>query len=310
MHSKRTLIIGSRGSKLALTQAQWVMDELARRFSDVVFHIKVITTKGDVYRELPLARMGGKGIFTKELENALLDGVVDLAVHSLKDLPTEVHPELEICAIPKREDPHDALICRSPGGLDALPTRAKVGTSSLRRRAQLLAVRPDLQMVEFRGNLDTRLRKLAEGGVDAIVVALAGLQRLGITQENMQVLPYDVMLPAAGQGGLAVEVRKRDMDTQHIVRAIEDDATRRCVEAERALLAALEGGCRVPIGTLAQMENSCLRLYAVVCSPDGRTVVRGQLSGPPSDAVRIGTELAKRLRQQGADRILASVRCI
>ena len=307
--SKRTFIIGTRGSKLALTQTQWVVGELRRRFPAITFEIKTITTKGDVHRDLPFASVGGKGLFTKEIENALLAGEAALAVHSMKDLPTEIHPELEIGAVPAREDPHDVLISRRPGGLAALPQGATIGTSSLRRRAQLLAARPDLEIQEFRGNLDTRLRKLAEGGLDAIVVAHAGLNRLHVQPENLQVIPYDIMLPAVGQGALAVEIRKDDAEARGVVAAIDDPATHRCVEAERALLAGLEGGCQVPIGAIAEpTSDGQIHLRAVVCSLDGRTAVRGELRGAAEAAAQVGAELAKKLRDEGAERILEAVR--
>ena len=306
--SQGVVLIGSRGSRLALAQANWVAGELSRRRPDRSFQIKTITTKGDVHRDLPFARVGGKGIFTKEIEQALLAGEVALAVHSMKDLPTDLHPDLTIGAVPAREDPHDVLISRTPGGLDALPKNARIGTSSLRRRAQLLAVRPDLEIQEFRGNLDTRLRKLAEGGLDAIVVAHAGLNRLSVRPQNMQPLPFEVMLPAVGQGALAVEVRKDDSEASRLVAAMDDATTRRCVEAERALLAGLEGGCQVPIGAIAETEGATLRLRAVICSLDGRTVIRGELRGNASDATQIGSNLAKKLRAEGAAAILASIR--
>jgi len=306
--SKRTFIIGTRGSKLALTQTQWVVGELRRRFPAITFEIKTITTKGDVHRDLPFASVGGKGLFTKEIENALLAGEAALAVHSMKDLPTEMHPDLDIGAVPEREDPHDVLISRAPGGLQALPQGAKIGTSSLRRRAQLLAARPDLEVQEFRGNLDTRLRKLAEGRLDAIVVAHAGLNRLHLAPQNLQVIPYNIMLPAVGQGALAVEIRKGDAEARRVVSALDDAATRRCVEAERALLAGLEGGCQVPIGAIAEPAgNGQIHLRAVVCSLDGRTVVRGEMRGAVDDATRIGAELARRLLADGAEKILASL---
>ena len=259
-------------------------------------------------RDLPLAQVGGKGIFTKEIEHALLSGEVALAVHSMKDLPTEMHPDLDIGAVPEREDPHDVLISRAPGGLQALPQGAKIGTSSLRRRAQLLAARPDLEVQEFRGNLDTRLRKLAEGRLDAIVVAHAGLNRLHLAPQNLQVIPYNIMLPAVGQGALAVEIRKGDAEARRVVSALDDAATRRCVEAERALLAGLEGGCQVPIGAIAEPAgNGQIHLRAVVCSLNGRTMVRGEMRGAVDDATRIGAELARRLLADGAEKILASL---
>jgi hydroxymethylbilane synthase len=225
----------------------------------------------------------------------------------MKDLPTQLPPGLEIGAVPKREDPHDVLISRAHGGLDALPKGAKIGTSSLRRRAQLLAVRPDLEIQEFRGNLDTRLRKLAEGGLDAIVVAAAGLHRLQVKPKHVHVLPYEMMLPAVSQGALGIEIRAGDPEVRRFVGALDDAATRRCVEAERALLAALGGGCQVPIGAIAEpTEGGQLRLRAVICSLDGRTVIRGELCGHLSEAAEVATELTKDLRSQGADKILAS----
>ena len=295
------LIIASRGSQLALWQARWVQRQLSALGHPS--RIQIVKTTGDKITEVPLAQVGGKGLFTREIEEALLDGRAHLAVHSLKDLPTELPPGLRLAAIPPREDPRDAIAGRR---LADLPKGAKVGTSSLRRAAQLRHLRPDLKIEPVRGNLDTRLRKLAEGRYDAIVLACAGLQRLGWEDRIAEILPPETMCPAVGQGALAIEAPGA-ADASIPWEKLDDPATRAAVTAERALLAALGGGCQVPIGALGTVADGWLSLRAIVISPDGARLVRGQRQGPPEDAARIGRELGEALLGAGAADILESV---
>jgi hydroxymethylbilane synthase len=291
------LVIGSRGSQLALWQAHWIEERLAALGFES--RIEIIRTTGDNVTSVPLGSIGGKGLFTKEIEDALLAGQIDLAVHSLKDLPTEIPAGLEIAAIPEREDPRDALVGRA---LAALRPGAKVGTSSLRRTSQLRRLRPDLEIESIRGNVDTRLRKLDEGQYEAIVLAAAGLTRLGWSARIAETLPPDVMCPAVGQGALAVETRAGD---GMACRPLDHAATRAAVTAERSLLSALGGGCATPIGAHARVDGAGLSLLAVVLSPDGAEAVRDRMEGDAADAARIGRELGERLLANGAARILS-----
>jgi hydroxymethylbilane synthase len=296
------LTIGSRGSQLALWQARWVQARVEALGESA--RIEIIKTTGDKITDVPLAQVGAKGLFTKEIEDALLEGRIDLAVHSLKDLPTEIPPGLVLAAIPAREDPRDAFI---GSRLADLAPGAKVGTSSLRRAAQLRALRPDLQIEPLRGNLDTRLRKLDEGQYQAIVLAAAGLKRLGWEQRITEWLDPEVLCPAVGQGALAIETRDDGGRAFEICRRLDDAATRAAVAAERALLAALGGGCQVPIGCHATIEDGRLRVRAVVASPNGDRVVRREKSGPAEDAARLGATLARELLSASAREILESV---
>lgn len=296
------LRIGSRGSKLALWQAEWVARELARLGESA--RIEIIRTTGDKMTDAALAQVGGKGLFTREIEEALLAGRIDLAVHSLKDLPTALPEGLELAAVPAREDARDAVVGRP---LSRLEPGARVGTSSLRRTAQLRLLRPDLIIEPVRGNVDTRLRKLAEGRYEAIVLALAGLRRLGWEERVAEILPLETMLPAVGQGALAIETREGDGVARAACRPLEDADTRRAVTAERALLAALGGGCQVPIAAHAEIFGGALRLRAAVISPDGIQAVRDEIRGAPDDAEELGRELARRLLASGAQAILEAV---
>jgi hydroxymethylbilane synthase len=295
------LIIGSRGSKLALWQANWVRERLEALGSPC--RLEIIKTTGDKIADVPLAKVGTKGLFTKEIEEALLAGRIDLAVHSLKDLPTELPAGLRLAAIPPREDARDALVGRR---LEELAAGAKVGTSSLRRVAQLRAARPDLIIEPVRGNLDTRLRKLGGGQYDALVLAAAGLKRLGWEDRIAEYLPESVMCPAVGQGALAIETREEGEAAQ-VCGQLDDACTRAAVEAERAVLRALGGGCQVPIGAHARLTGGQLRLLGVVVTPDGARIVRRESSGPVSDAVSLGTELGNELLAGGAAEILEQV---
>lgn len=308
--TKKTIVIGSRGSKLAMTQSQWVKSRLEELDPNLEITIQRIVTKGDKITDVALARIGGKGLFTKELEVALQDGRIDMAVHSLKDLPTELPEGLTIAAVPEREDPHDLLICRNDcGSIHDLPRGGKLGTSSLRRRAQLLALRPDLEVGDLRGNLDTRLKKLETTGLDAIIVAKAGVRRLGVFRDSYCTIPFDELLPAVGQGALGIEGRKGDDEMRDILFFIDHLPTRHAVEAERTLMFELEGGCQVPIGAIGRhTADGTLELDAVVCSLDGSRTVRDRHSGPAEGAEDIGRTLAGRLLDMGAREILREIR--
>ena len=297
------LRIGSRGSQLALWQANYIADLL--RDQGHIVDIDVIKTTGDKITDVALAKVGTKGMFTKEIEEAMLDRRVDLAVHSLKDLPTELAPEFVIAAVPEREDPRDAFVSARYSRIEELPAMARVGTSSLRRQAQLHAVRGDLQIIPLRGNVDTRLRKLRSGEFDAIILASAGVSRLGLTDSVRMRLDPEQMCPAAGQGALGIEARSVDSATISALKCLDHAPTRAAVECERAALNALGGGCQVPIGAYARHENGKLFLKAVVASPDGEEIVRERRSG--SDPQTLGKEVGEALLAKGAGRILESV---
>ena len=297
-------IIGTRGSKLAMTQTRAMAALLGRAHPSVRFTIQTITTRGDVVLDKALPAIGGKGLFTTEIERALLAGDVHLAVHSLKDLPTELPDGLCVAAAPKREDPRDVLATRDGAALADLPRGTVVGTSSLRRQAQLLAHRPDLTVRDLRGNVDTRLRKLQEGQVDAAILAAAGLVRLGLLDDSMAPLPTDVMLPAVGQGALAIEAAT-DTPFAGLAASIADADTTDCVKAERALLEALGGGCHVPIaGHATVAADGRLCLVGLVSSTDGSRVARDTVVGPRQSPEAIGAQLAERLLRMGAKAIL------
>ena len=297
------LRIGSRGSQLALWQANHISGLLQARGHEV--KLEIIKTTGDKITDVALAKVGTKGMFTKEIEEALLDGRVDLAVHSLKDLPTELAPEFEVAAITKRENPCDAFLARHFDSIDDLPQRSRVGTSSLRRQAQLKAIRSDLNIFPLRGNVDTRLRKLEDGEYDAIILASAGLNRLGRTEWIRAILPVEVMCPAVGQGALGIEIRSGDQATRVHLEFLNDVAARAATTCERALLNQLGGGCQVPIGAYAEVQNGMLHLTAVVARPDGSSMVREQESG--SDPQRLGETVGKRLLARGGEEILREV---
>jgi len=297
------LRIGSRGSQLALWQANHIADLLRARGHRV--ELEIIKTTGDKITDVALAKVGTKGMFTKEIEEALVENRVDLAVHSLKDLPTELAGNFEIAAITERENPRDVFCSVKFAGIDALPQGAKVGTSSLRRQAQLMAIRPDLQILPLRGNVDTRLRKLEEGEYDAIILAAAGLNRLGKMQLVRQVIPVDVMTPAAGQGALGIEIRQGDAGTRSQISFLDDAAARATTTCERALLNKLGGGCQVPIGAFAEVQNGRIRLHALVAHPDGTKVLRESRDG--DDPVRLGDEVGEILLRRGGDAILEEV---
>jgi hydroxymethylbilane synthase len=300
----RPLRIGTRGSALALWQAKSIAEAL-RQSGGVETELVIIKTSGDKFQQTSFSQMGTKGVFIKELEDALLERHVDLAVHSMKDLPTEMPDGLTIAAICKREDVRDALLSSAGSTLDTLAHGARVGTSSLRRQSQLLHARNDLRMIEIRGNVDTRIEKLKRGDYDAIVLAKAGLDRLGLSANITQVLPQEVSLPAAGQGAIGVEARAGDAETLHVLRLLNDDETRSSVNAERAALAGLEGGCQVSIGAWGRVEQGQLLLDVAVLSPDGEQRIWEKRSGSPEEAESIGARVAHKLIERGAATLLA-----
>lgn len=309
---RRTLIVGTRGSPLARAQAERVASRIRTRWPEMECAIRVFRTRGDREGEQPLPEIGGKGLFTEELEAALRNGEIDFAVHSLKDLPTTLEDGLTLGAIPEREDPRD-IWCVRDGAAPRHPREAspgfRIGTSSLRRRAQCLALQPEAEVVPIRGNVETRLAKLTSGKYDAIILAAAGLVRLGIaTPGHAIALEPPEWLPAPGQGALAVECRAHDGPILALLGALEDPTARWEAEAERALLSALEGGCEVPLGALARIDGSRLQLWAFVATPDGRRLVRGHAEGPAREAPAIGRRLAADLRARGGEDILRSLR--
>jgi hydroxymethylbilane synthase len=305
--SRSTLILGTRGSKLAVHQSQWVQARLQELAPGLTISLKRIQTSGDKILDVPLAKIGGKGLFVKEIEDALLSREIDLAVHSMKDVPTALPEGLDILCVPPREDPRDALITRDGCRLDQLKLGAKIGTSSLRRQAQLLHYRSDFVIEMLRGNLDTRLRKLREGQFDAIVLAAAGLRRLGWDAEITEYLPVHLSLPAIAQGALGIEARSDDPVVRDLLSRFEHRPTRITVTAERALLHRLEGGCQVPIAAHAVLEDERLTLDGLVASVDGRRVIRHQIQGPQAEAQYLGTRLAERLLADGGDVILKEI---
>jgi hydroxymethylbilane synthase len=290
-----------------LWQAEWVQRQLNAIAPDISVILKRIQTSGDKIQDVPLAKIGGKGLFVKEIEEALLRQEIDLAVHSMKDVPSVLPEGLEIICVPEREDPRDALIAREGHSLEKLPVGGRVGTSSLRRQAQLLHVRPDLKIAVLRGNVDTRLRKVRENHFDAIILAASGLKRLGWDQEVTEYLSVDVSLPAIGQGSLGLEGRKDDVFVRDLVAQFEHRPTRIAVTAERALLTRLEGGCQVPIAGYATLQGDTLTLDGLVASLDGKRYIRQALSGPAGEAGSIGTRLAEQLLESGAQPILQEI---
>src|ERR1700723_2664923 len=299
------LRIGSRGSQLALWQANHISALLRARGHEV--EIEIVHTTGDKITDVALAMVGTKGMFTKEIEEALADGRVDLAVHSLKDLPTDLPPGFEIAAITKREDARDAFCSRLYSNVENLPRGARVGTSSLRRQAQLKATRPDLHICPLRGNVDTRLRKLEQGEYDAIILASAGLKRLGRTESIKQIFAAEIMCPAAGQGALGIEVREGDSATREQFLFLDDVTVRAATTCERALLNRLGGGCQVPIGAFAEMRNGNLHLEAIVADPDGSKLLRESREGKFSDPEKLGNDVGDALLKRGGDEILEAV---
>jgi hydroxymethylbilane synthase len=303
--SKPLIKIGSRGSRLALWQAEWVQSQLQGKGLRV--EIQKIKTTGDKILDVPLAKIGGKGLFVKEIEEALIRKEIDLAVHSMKDMPSEIPEPLHLAAIPRREDPRDAVISRESLNIAGLPRGATIGTSSLRRQTQLSAFRSDLKFVMLRGNLDTRLRKLEEGNYDAIILAAAGLHRLGWEQQITEYLSPEILLPAIGQGALGIECRRDDPRTNALIGFLNDSETVCTVSAERAMLIRLEGGCQVPIGGYATLSEDRVTLRGLVASLDGREIIRESQTADASEASTLGIAVAESLLAKGADRILREI---
>ncbi len=305
----RKITIGTRGSKLALWQTELVKRKLLEIFPELEFEVKIIKTKGDKILDSPLSKIGDKGIFTREIETELLKGEIDIAVHSLKDLPTKLPNGLTIGAVLEREDVRDVLISKGNLKLSELPQNSTIATSSLRRKAQLLNFRADFNFVDIRGNIDTRFKKFDESNWNGMVLAYAGVKRMGYTDRVSELIPTDIILPAVGQGAIAVEVREDDIETFEIVRKINHIETELATKAERALLKHLEGGCQIPIGAFALISDGKIKLSAMISNLDGTSLIRDSIEGDVnSDIEKIGIELAERLLEQGGAKILDEVR--
>jgi hydroxymethylbilane synthase len=306
----RTIRIGSRKSQLALVQTYWVQEQLQKSFPDITFEVHTMSTQGDKILDVALAKIGDKGLFTKELELGMINKEIDFAVHSLKDLPTRLPEGLVLAAVTERENPADALVVHEKykdRQIDTLPEGAVIGTSSLRRLAQLRHRFPHYTFKDVRGNLNTRMAKLDAGEYDALILAVAGLERLGMGDRVHQIIPKEISLHAVGQGALGIECRAEDAELISLLKAIEHPETRdRCL-AERAFLRELEGGCQVPIGVNTEIQGSILTLAGIVASVDGQKLVQDTVSGETTDAEKLGTELAQRLRDQGAQEILDEI---
>ena len=301
------IVIGTRGSKLALWQSNHIKELLVDKF-DVEVVLKRIKTQGDKILDVPLAKVGGKGLFVKELEVALTNGDIDMAVHSMKDVPTVLPSGLHIAAMTKRVDPRDVLISKTKAILMELPQNTRVGTSSLRRQSQIRNVRPDFLIVDVRGNLETRLRKMDEGEFDAIILAAAGVDRMGYTENITERLSPDISLSAVGQGAIGIETRIDDKEVNNMVATLNHQETFDAVSAERSMMRQLEGGCQVPIGALATTNNGTMTLSGIVATIDGKTLLRDRVEGPTSVPRALGLKLAQRLLDKGAGDILKDVR--
>ncbi len=297
-------IIGTRGSALALWQAHAVQEMLQSRYPELQVQIEIIHTTGDIILDRPLSNIGDKGLFTKELEVALMEGRIHLAVHSLKDLPTQLPAGLMLAAVTQRERPEDALVAPAGTTIETLPHGGTVATGSLRRRAQLLRLRPDLNVVDVRGNVPTRLQKYQTNGWDGMILAYAGLHRLGLGEHIAQIIPTDQMIPAVGQAALGLETRADDAATIGLLRGIEHPPTRICTDAERALLRRLEGGCQTPIAAYATLAEDHLTLHAMIAALDGSTIIGGTISGLPAQAEEVGERLAGVLLEGGGKGVL------
>ena len=307
---KEKIIIGTRSSKLALWQAHYIADCLRNQYKGLTVEIKHIMTTGDRILDVPLAKIGGKGLFTKELEVAMLSGEIDLAVHSLKDMPTVLPEGLILAAITQRVDPGDALVSPEHKNLDNLPQGARIGTSSLRRKAQLLSYRPDLQISDLRGNVDTRLNKLVSEKLDGIVLAAAGLKRLGWEEKITQIIPKEICLPAVGQGALAIETRADDIEIQELLSFLNNNDSFYATTGERAFLRTVEGGCQVPVGVYGMVDNNLLELEAVIATIDGKTIIRDKIKGDTKTAEFLGEELAKKMLAAGGLKIMTDLGCM
>ncbi|TCP63641.1 hydroxymethylbilane synthase [Baia soyae] len=301
----RTIVVGTRKSKLAMTQTNWVIDRLKEMEPNLTVELEKIVTKGDKILDVTLSKVGGKGLFVKEIESALLNGEIDLAVHSMKDLPAEMPEGLMIGAIPVREDVRDCFLSRDGSTLEELPSGAIVGTSSLRRQAQILAIRPDLRVESIRGNIDTRVQKMRDGQFDAIILATAGLNRISWQEDIAELISVKTMLPAVGQGALAIQCREGDRETRALLVKINHEETARAVRAERAFLQAFNGGCHLPIAAYAQICENQVHLKGLVGDPAGKKMIADTIIG--KNEIKMGQELANRLIELGADELLASV---
>ena len=305
--SREKLVIGTRGSKLALWQSEYVKG-LVEEITGLPVELKIIKTTGDKILDVPLAKVGGKGLFTKELEVELAAGTVDLCVHSMKDVPTELPEGLVIAAMPPRVDPRDALVSGAGYSLDTLPQGARVGTSSLRRVAQVRSLRPDVEIVDVRGNLDTRMRKAETGEVDVVILASAGITRMGWADRITGYIPTEQMVSAVGQGAIGIEIREDDELMRGVMAQIRDEDTFACVTAERVVMRTLEGGCQVPIGAYARLEGDTMVMDAIVGEVDGSTILRAHRTGPASDPVALGEAMVAELIGMGAEEILSAIR--
>ncbi|MBC2694063.1 MAG: hydroxymethylbilane synthase [Desulfobacteraceae bacterium] len=305
---KKSIKIGTRGSKLALWQANWVKSTLTSINPSLSVDLIIIKTKGDKILDVPLAMVGGKGLFVKEIEEALLDGRIDLAVHSMKDMPAEIPMGLCIGAVPERETPNDVLISKNGLLFSELISGSRIGTSSLRRSSQLLYARPDFVILPLRGNLDTRLRKLDTENMDATILAAAGVKRLNYENRITEYLDENIMLPAVGQGALCIEIRKNDAEIEPIVTALDHQKTRSAVIGERAFSNCLEGGCQVPIAAYGKIEKNIFTLSGLVADIDGKIILKKTLSGPVEQSESIGVKLADSLLSMGAKKILEKIR--
>ena len=306
--SKSKIIrIGTRGSKLALWQANLIAMAMESKYPDLEVELVLVTTKGDKILDSPLSKIGGKGLFTKELEVQMLEGEIDLAVHSLKDVPTELPPEFTLAAVVKRAEPFDAFVSNKYKSFADLPYNAKIGTSSLRRRAQILTIRPDLHIDDLRGNVDTRLKRLDKGDFDGIILAAAGLKRLGHERRITEILPTSLMLPAVGQGAIAIETLTTNDKLIDMLRFLDDVDTRIATDTERAFLKVVEGGCQVPVGVFAEVSDNKITVEALIASLDGQMVIRDKLIGSVEDSVALGEDLANKLLNNGGREILSAV---
>ena len=303
----KNIKIGTRGSKLALWQAKWVKAELEKKFPSIFSELVIIKTKGDKILDVPLAMVGGKGLFVKEIEEALLGGRIDLAVHSMKDMPAELPDGLCIGAVPERENPLDVFISRNQVFFSDLGDGARIGTSSLRRASQLLHLKPGICIISLRGNVETRIKKLEEQNLDGVVLAAAGVKRMNLESCITEYFDEDTMLPAVGQGALCIETRIDDKRIESIVNTLDHYNTRTVVIGERAFLNRLEGGCQVPIAAHGNIKDGCFTLCGLVAQVDGKTVIRDRLSGTPESSEDIGTRLAERLLKAGAGKILENL---
>lgn len=305
---ERKFTIGSRGSDLALWQTGFTKNSLEKYFPQASFDVRIIKTKGDAVLDTALSKIGDKGLFTKEIEHALLAEEIDLAVHSLKDLPTAQPVGLKIGSVSKRETPNDIFISKNYSSIEDLPENAKVATGSLRRKSQLLAFRSDLEIVEIRGNVPTRIARYLESGLDGMILAYAGVHRLGLDEYITQIIPTEILLPAVGQGVMAVEIREGDAEIAEMLKKLNDTDTNFCITAERAFLRRLEGGCQVPIGANAFLENGEIVLRGFVGSLDGKQVIRDSMRGAKTDAENLGISLAEKCLEAGALEILGRAR--